>query len=117
MIEQQEQLIIGGVSTTELVDQFSTPLYVYDAQTIRNQYRRLSDAFESQCDDFLINYAIKANANPAIVDILVQEGAGLDTASKAEIDLAETVNADEILYTAPYNTKEEIAYARRSSAI
>lgn len=107
----QVELEIGGVKSTELAEEFDTPLFVYDAEKIREQYRRLDRAFSSRYSDFRISFAVKSNFNLGIASILVDEGAGLDCAAKSEILLANEVEAEEIMYTAPYNRKDEIEYA------
>lgn len=102
---------IGGLDVENLGEEYGTPLYIYDAEKIKKQYRRLEEAFSSRYKDFQINYAVKSNFNPSIVEILVEEGAGLDCASKAELKLAEELGVDEVMYTAPYNRKDELEYA------
>jgi diaminopimelate decarboxylase len=105
------KLEIGGLEADEIAEEYETPIFVYDAQKIRDQYRRLDEAFSSRYEDFSINFAVKSNFNPSIARLLVKEGAGLDCAAKSEILLANEVGADEIMYTAPYNRKDEIEYA------
>ena len=102
---------IGGLDASCLAEKYDTPLFIYDAEKIREQYERLDEAFSSRYEDFQINFAVKSNFNPSIVEILVEEGAGLDCASKSEILLADEVGADEVMYTAPYNREDEIQYA------
>jgi diaminopimelate decarboxylase len=113
MIERDDQLRIGGVSTTALVDEFDTPLYVYDQETIRERYNEVVDTFRQYYDDFDLHYAVKANSNPAILQTLHDEGAGFDCGSPAEIRLVRKIGADqeEILYTGLYNRRDELDYA------
>lgn len=106
-----EKLKIGGLDADDIAEEHDTPLFVYDAEKIREQYRRLDKAFSSRYEDFSINFAVKSNFNPSIAQLLVDEGAGLDCAAKSEILLANEVDADEVMYTAPYNRKDEIEYA------
>ena len=107
---------IEGLNARELEEQFGTPLYVYEPEKIRERYRELENEFGSRVENFKINYAVKSNFNPSVAEILVEEGAGLDCASKAEIKLANKLNADEIMYTAPYNRKDELEYAIENDA-
>jgi len=102
---------IGQTNVENIVEEFDTPVYVYNAKEIREQYRKLVDAFGSRYDNFQLNFAVKSNFNPSIVKVLVNEGAGLDCASKAELKLAEELGVDEVMYTAPYNRKDELEYA------
>lgn len=107
---------IAGVNAEDIVEEYDTPIFVYDAEKIREQYRKVDQAFRSRYSDFQINYAVKANFNPSIANLLVEEGAGLDCAAKAEIKLAKNLDADEVMYTAPYNRKDEIEYALNHDA-
>ncbi|MFB6144849.1 MAG: diaminopimelate decarboxylase [Candidatus Nanohaloarchaea archaeon] len=113
MIKRNEELEIGNLSASEIIEEHGTPLFVYDKQKIIDQFRRLDDAFSSLYNNFSISYAVKANHNPDVVETLLEEGANLDTASRSELLLADKmgVDPDNILYTAPYNKEEEIHYA------
>lgn len=86
-------------SARDLVDRYGSPLYVYDAETIRRQYRRLASAFDDV--DVRLHYAMKANSNPSIIRLLAEEGAGIDAVSATEVELALAcgVSPEEILFT------------------
>lgn len=114
--EDSKILTINGVKTDELVENYDTPIYVYDFDKIKSQYRKLENAYSKKHDNFSLKYAVKSNFNPEIVQTLVDEGATLDCASKAEIKLAKELGVDEILYTAPYNRKDELEYALEQGA-
>lgn len=79
-------LHIGGVSATELVEQYGSPLYVYDASVIRRQCSRVRDAFSTI--PFRPFYAMKANSNLALLRMIREEGFGCDAVSPGEIFLA-----------------------------
>jgi diaminopimelate decarboxylase len=113
MIERNNELAIGGVPAGELAAAYETPVYVYDAATIRDRYNTVVDAFDSHVDDFHLHYAVKANSNPAVLDLLHAEGAGFDCSSPAEIRAAREVGAapEDILYTSAYTREDELAYA------
>lgn len=66
-------------------DLYGTPLYLYDADKIRSQYRNLNNAFGST--KVKLHYALKALNNINILRILKQEGAGLDAVSIQEVYL------------------------------
>jgi diaminopimelate decarboxylase len=68
----------------QLADQFGSPLYVYDAEKIQSQYNRLTKAF-SKVENLRVNYAMKALSNVAILQLLKNMGAGLDTVSIQEV--------------------------------
>ncbi len=77
------QLRCEGVDLATLAAEHGTPLYVYSAQTIRDHFRRLDAALSGV--DHLICYAVKANSNLAVLDLLVHERAGFDIVSAGEL--------------------------------
>jgi diaminopimelate decarboxylase len=93
------QLHIGGIPARSLVEQFGSPLYVYDAASIQRQYSHLVRAFEGV--NLRLLYACKANSNVSIIRLLHSLGAGIDAVSAYEVELALHcgVPAEQILYT------------------
>lgn len=75
----------GGVKLTDVAKEFGTPVYVYNADRIISQYKRLKNAFNPI--DIKIKYACKALNNTAILKLLKNEGSGLDTVSINEVKL------------------------------
>lgn len=85
---------------TDWVEEFGSPLYVYDAATIAQQYRRISGAFDDDLN-VGIHFACKALNNLNILRLLKAEDAGLDAVSLGEIHLGLQAGftPDEILFT------------------
>ena len=77
------QLRCEGVDLADLAAEHGTPLYVYSAGTIRDHYRRLDVALAGV--DHLVCYAVKANSNLAVLDLLARERAGFDIVSAGEL--------------------------------
>ena len=75
----------GGVKLVDVAKEFGTPVYVYNADSIISQYKRLKNAFNPI--DIKIKYACKALNNSAILRLLKNEGSGLDTVSINEVKL------------------------------
>ena len=69
-----------------ITDTFGSPIYVYDAEKISSQYKRLSNAF-GRVPSLKINYAMKALSNISILKLMKKLGAGLDTVSIQEVKL------------------------------
>jgi len=92
-----------------LVEEFGSPLYVYDAERIETQYKRLTNAF-SKVDQFKIHYAVKALSNISILKVLKKLGSGLDTVSIEEVLLGLHAGFEpkEIMYTPNGVSLEEI---------
>ena len=84
----------------DLVNKYGSPLYVYDTDIIASQYRRITDAFE-KVEQLQLNYAVKALSNINILRFFKNLGAGLDTVSIQEVNLALSVGVDpkKIIYT------------------
>ena len=106
-------LHIGGCSTLELARIYGTPVYVYDEQRIRQNFRNLYNAFSRNYGKFKLYYALKANNNIALLKILKSEGCGVDASCPAEIFLAKKSGFEnqKILYSGAYPSNEELKYA------
>lgn len=96
----------------ELGSQYETPLYVYDASKIEFQYNRLQNAF-SKVAKLQLNYACKALSNIAVLQIMKNIGAGLDTVSVQEVQLGlhAGFRPDQIIFTPNGVSIEEIEQA------
>ena len=69
-----------------IAKEFGSPVYVYDADTIINQYKRLTSAF-SKVNNLKINYAVKALSNISVLKLFNSLGSGIDTVSIQEVQL------------------------------
>ncbi|HEY9185027.1 MAG TPA: diaminopimelate decarboxylase [Salegentibacter sp.] len=89
--------------------EFDSPVYVYDAEKIASQYKRLKNAF-SEIKDLRIHYAVKALSNISILKFLNSMGCGLDTVSVQEVmlGLKAGVAPKDIIYTPNGVSLEEI---------
>ena len=107
------QLCCDGVGLTALAEKHGTPLYVYSAATIRENFRRLDRALEGI--DHRICFAMKANSNLAVLDLLAREGAGFDIVSGGELFrvLKAGGRADTCTFAGVGKTREEIELAIR----
>jgi diaminopimelate decarboxylase len=99
------------VNLDALADQVGTPAYVYSAETIRNNFRRLDAALAPL--DHLICYAVKANSNLAVLNLLAKEGAGFDIVSGGELFRVQKAGADtnRCTFAGVGKTTEEIRQA------
>jgi len=92
-----------------LAEEFGSPLYVYDAEKIQSQYKRLTNAF-SKVESLRINYAVKALSNISVLKLLKEVGSGLDTVSIQEVELGLLAGfpPEKIIYTPNGVSFEEI---------
>ena len=79
------QLFIGGVPAAELAAIYGTPLYLYDEATLRTNARTYRQAFAAAYPRSRVIYAGKAGMLPTLVNILWEEGIGLDVVSGGEL--------------------------------
>ena len=91
-VNSSDHLVIGGCDTTDLVNKFGTPLYVYDEVTLRDMCRQFVSEFTRRYENTKVVYASKAFINPAIAKIINEEGLGLDVVSGGELAVAQAVN-------------------------
>ena len=88
---------------------FGSPIYIYDAEKIYSQYKRLVSAF-SEINSLRICYAAKALSNISVLSYIRSLGAGLDTVSIQEVKLGIIAGFDcnKIIYTPNGVSLEEI---------
>ncbi|MFC0251496.1 diaminopimelate decarboxylase [Massilia consociata] len=72
-----------GVALPAIAEQFGSPTYVYSKAALLENFRSYADACTGR--DALVCYAMKANSNLAILDLLAREGAGFDIVSGGEL--------------------------------
>ena len=78
------QLFAEGVALPALAQRFGTPTYVYSRAHIEAQYRAYADALEGM--PHLVCFAVKANSNLGVLNVLARLGAGFDIVSRGELE-------------------------------
>lgn len=81
---KNDQLCAENVPLARIAEQFSTPTYVYSRATLERHYLAYKTAFGER--ENLICYAVKANSNLAVLNILAQLGSGFDIVSVGELE-------------------------------
>ena len=101
----------------EITGTIPTPFHVYDEQGIRENARRLKQAF-SWNKGFREYFAVKATPNPFIMEILQQEGCGFDCSSYTELMLSDRVGAkgSDIMFSSNATPDEDFLLARKLGA-
>ncbi|MBX7275878.1 hypothetical protein K2E95_09055 [Pseudomonas sp. ERGC3:01] len=104
-------LQVEHVDVRQIVEQHGSPVYIYSAQTLKNHYAVLQDAFSALSP--LICFSVKSCSNLSILKLLVDEGSGLDVVSGGELyrALMAGVTADKIVFAGVGKSREEISYA------
>ncbi|TPV32841.1 diaminopimelate decarboxylase [Paucihalobacter ruber] len=98
----------------KIAQDFGSPVYVYNAEKMTSQYKRLTDAF-SKVKQLRLNYAAKALSNISVLKLFNSLGAGLDTVSIQEVKLGLTAGFEpgKIIYTPNGVSLEEIETAAK----
>ncbi|MCI0510040.1 diaminopimelate decarboxylase [Chromohalobacter marismortui] len=78
------QLYAEDVPLADIAERFGTPCYVYSRATFTRHFKAYSEALGEH--PHLICYAVKANANLAVLDLLARLGAGFDIVSQGELE-------------------------------
>jgi diaminopimelate decarboxylase len=100
-----------------IVKEVGTPVFVTDVEILKQKVANIQRAFNKNC---LLFYAIKANFNPAIINILKEAGInGIETISPFEINLAKKLGFDnnQILFTGNNCDADELEQAKNSGVI
>lgn len=102
----------------EIVETYPTPFHIYDEKGIRENARKLKAAFAWN-KGFKEYFAIKATPNPYILNILKEEGCGVDCSSLTELMLAEALDykGEDIMFSSNVTPAEEFIKAREVEAV
>ena len=105
------ELFAEGVALSAIAERFGTPTYVYSRAHIEAQYRTFADALEGTPS--LVCYAVKANSNLGVLNVLARLGAGFDIVSRGELErvLAAGGKADKIVFSGVGKTREDMRRA------
>jgi diaminopimelate decarboxylase len=87
-INCEGHLTIGNCDTLTLVQEYQTPLVVYDVGQIRQQFANFKHVFEQYHFQYAISYASKAFANTAMYQLVNQMGGHIDVVSGGELAMA-----------------------------
>lgn len=108
---QNGELFAENVPVSAIAKQYGTPTYIYSRATLARHWRAFDDAFTGQ--PHLVCYAVKANSNLAVLNVLAKLGSGFDIVSVGELArvLAAGGRADRTVFSGVGKTAAEIAYA------
>ena len=108
---QSDELFAEGVALSDVAKEFGTPSYVYSRATVERHWLAFDEAFSSL--PHCVCYAVKANSNIAILNVLARLGSGFDIVSGGELTrvLAAGGRADKIVFSGVGKTVTEINFA------
>lgn len=105
------ELFAEDVPLATIAEQYGTPTYVYSRAYLEQQFLSYQQALKGR--DHLICYAVKANSNIAVLNVLARLGAGFDIVSQGELErvLAAGGQADKIVFSGVAKTATEMQRA------
>jgi diaminopimelate decarboxylase len=108
---KQHSLYAEQCQVTELAKQYGTPLYIYSRATIERHWHAFDQAAGER--PHLVCYAVKANSNIAVLNVMARLGSGFDIVSKGELMRVIEAGGDpkKVVFSGVGKTSEEIAFA------
>ncbi len=108
---QHDSLYMEAVSLVQLAEQFGTPTYVYSRQSITEAYSAYTAALGDHPG--LVCYAVKANSNLGVLNLLARLGAGFDIVSMGELERVLAAGGDpgRVVFSGVGKTAGEMARA------
>ncbi|KNC14779.1 MULTISPECIES: diaminopimelate decarboxylase [Pseudomonas] len=105
------ELFAEGVALSAVAQRFGTPTYVYSRAHIEAQYNAYADALQGTSS--LVCFAVKANSNLAVLNVLARLGAGFDIVSGGELErvLAAGGRADRVVFSGVGKTRADMRRA------
>ncbi len=105
------ELFAENISLRTIADQVGTPCYVYSRSAIEQQWHSLNDAFGQH--PHTICYAVKANSNLAVLNILSRLGSGFDIVSEGELRRVILAGGDtsKVVYSGVAKSQKELEFA------
>ena len=102
---------IENVLVEDIIKKFSTPSYVYSKKIILDNYLNFKKQFEDM--NHLICFAVKSNSNIAILNLLVNNGAGFDIVSGGELQRVIAAKGDpkKVVFSGVGKSQEDIELA------
>ncbi|WP_295665650.1 diaminopimelate decarboxylase [uncultured Haemophilus sp.] len=108
---KNEQIYVEDLPVKQLAEEFGTPLYIYSRATLERHWH----AFDSALGEHphLICYAVKANSNIGILNVMAKLGSGFDIVSQGELErvLAAGGEASKVVFSGVAKSRAEIMRA------
>ena len=108
---KQHSLYAEQCQVAELAKQYGTPLYIYSRATIERHWHAFDQAAGER--PHLVCYAVKANSNIAVLNVMARLGSGFDIVSKGELMRVIEAGGDpkKVVFSGVGKTSDEIAFA------
>lgn len=108
---RDDRLFVEDVAVADIVQKHGSPCYVYSRATFERHWNAFNDALAAH--EHLVCYAVKANSNLAVLNVLARLGSGFDIVSGGELErvLAAGGEAKKIVFSGVGKTSDEMRRA------
>ena len=105
---KDNSLLVEDASIAAIVERYGTPCFIYSKAALEQNYQAYEKAFEGH--SHLICYAVKANSNLAVLNVLAKLGAGFDIVSGGELERVIAAGGDtkKVTFSGLGKTTQEI---------
>ena len=105
---KDNSLLVEDASIASIAERYGTPCFIYSKAALEQNYQAYEKAFEGH--PYLICYAVKANSNLAVLNVLSKLGAGFDIVSGGELDRVIAAGGDpkKVTFSGLGKTTQEI---------
>ena len=105
---KDNSLLVEDASIASIAERYGTPCFIYSKAALEQNYQAYEKAFEGH--SHLICYAVKANSNLAVLNVLAKLGAGFDIVSGGELDRVIAAGGDpkKVTFSGLGKTTQEI---------
>ena len=99
------------VSVSDIVREYGTPLYIYSRSTLERHWQAFDDALKAH--EHLVCYAVKANSNLGVLNVLARLGSGFDIVSVGELERVVAAGGDpaKVVFSGVGKREDEIRRA------
>lgn len=104
-------LMAENVAVADIAKQYGTPCFIYSRAALEDRLNAYEEALKGH--DHLTCFAVKANSNLAVLNVLAKKGAGFDIVSGGELErvIQAGGSAEKVIFSGLGKTEEEIARA------
>jgi diaminopimelate decarboxylase len=112
-------LTLHGVDLVNLCEKYGTPLFVFDEESLVENFERFRKAFEGVYPKVMVCYSVKTNNNLAVCKILREKGAYAEVSSGLDLHIALKAgfSGDRIIYDGPFKPVEVLENAIKNGVL
>jgi diaminopimelate decarboxylase len=99
----------------DVAAEHSLPLYILETEILEQRAKLFREAFLRVLPEMRFYFAVKSNNYPEVSRIVLENGFGLDVSSGAELQMALYLGAQDIIFSGPGKTKNELLQAVKSA--